>query len=888
MPLQPGSRIGSYEIRSPLGEGGMGEVYLAHDARLDRDVALKTLPASFAADEERVARFEREARLLAALNHPNIATIYGFENQGGVLALVMELVDGETLSELLRRSQLPGRGLALPVVLRLARQIVDALDAAHEKGIVHRDLKPSNIKLTTDDVVKVLDFGLAKAVRESGGDQLETRSLAPDDTKHQQILGTAAYMSPEQARGYAVDRRTDIWAFGCVLFEMLTGRPAFAGETATDTMAAVLGADVDWAALPADTPASVRKLAARCLERNAKLRLRDIGDARPHLDDESSTQPASSSIGAGVVPRVSPGGNSQVSQGGATAGMSRRRLLTGGAALGLLGAGFAGGAFVTRRRDPVATPSFQRITFRRGVIRTARFAPDSQTVLYGALWDGDVCRVYTVRGDSPESSPLALPPAMPLALSSSGELALALGDHFRGIMTYGTLARVSLAGGAPREVQEGVKFADWSPDGRDLAVVRRVGDGDRLEFPLGTSIAEPAGGGFGFPRVSPRGDAIAVFELDSPRTLFGRVAILERSGRKRAVSARYFNVFGLAWKGDEVWFTAADDLPLLRNTIHAMDAAGVVRIVARIPGNASLHDIAPDGRVLIARTDDRAGISVLAPGDAGERDLSWLDATSVADISRDGRYILFSEFGVGGGPRSSIYLRGTDGSPAVRLGEGRAQALSPDGRWAIGLTGSPHLDLIPTGPGQAARLERPGMTLLNARWLADGRVIVRARAGESRPRLYALDVAGSGIRPVTPEGLTVGAAGWWPSPDGKMIAVSTERGPELFAVDAGSVRRVPGASGRWQVVGWIETGLLISDDPAMGGTVFRVDPVTGRRNPWADIHPRDPSGILLHNLTTLVVTPDGRGYGYSWHRATSDLYLVQGWAQSLTNRSDHV
>jgi Tol biopolymer transport system component len=680
-------------------------------------------------------------------------------------------------------------------------------------------------------------------------------------------MGTVAYMSPEQARGYAVDKRTDVWAFGCVLYEMLAGRPAFAGETASDTIAAVLGANVDWTALPADVPASVLKLVSRCLERNPKSRLRDIGDARLHLDDEpSGVLPASD---GGLAPRA-----------GAATGMSRRRMLTGGAALGLLGAGFGGGALVAGRRDPVATASFQRLTFRRGMIRTARFGPDFQTILYGALWDGDVCRVYHVRPESPESSALALPPAMPLAVSSSGELALALGELLRGAMPYGTLARVPLAGGAPREMLENVKYADWSPDGRDLAIVRRVGDGDQLEFPVGTPIAKPVapGGGFSFPRVSPRGDAVAAFELEGTSGLRGRLAIIDRSGTKRAVSARYANVFGLAWKGDEVWFTGASDLPLFRNAIHAMDASGAVRVVALVPGNASLHDIAPDGRVLIARTEDRGGLSVLVPGEMVERDLPWLDSPFIADISRDGRHILFTEMGVGGGPRSSIYLRATDGSPAVRLGDGQALALSPDGRWAIGLTGPPHLDLIPTGPGRASRLERPGLTLLHARWLPDGRrVVVRARAGENQPRLYMLDVEGSATRPVTPDGLAVAATGWWPSPDGEMVAVSTSRGPELFPIAGGPVRSVPGASGGWRVVGWIETGLLISENPTAGGPVFRVDPATGQRNPWADIQPRDPSGIMTLSLTSLVVTPDGRSYGYFWHRATSELYLVKGW-----------
>ena len=397
--------IGRYELHDLIGAGGMGEVYRARDRELNRDVALKTLPALFVADAERVARFEREARILATLNHPNIATIYGFERDGPVLALVMELVEGETLDDRLVRSALPGRGLAIATALSIARQVVGALDAAHEKGIIHRDLKPANIKLTSDDEVKVLDFGLAKSVEAESGSQ--TTMATPPMTRLGVVLGTAAYMSPEQARGQALDKRTDIWAFGCVLYEMLAGRAAIVGETTSDIIAAVLNADIDVAALPADVPVGVRTLVARCLERNTKARLRDIADARLYLDMPHA--PAQTASPSGVSRRTA--------------------LLTGGAALGLIGVGAVGGGTLAPRAPVPAMPAYQRLTFRRGMIRTARFGPDFRTILYGALWDGDVCRVYTVRPESPESDARPLPPSMLLAVSASGELALALGTH---------------------------------------------------------------------------------------------------------------------------------------------------------------------------------------------------------------------------------------------------------------------------------------------------------------------------------------------------------------------------------------------------------------------------------------------------------------------------
>ncbi|MGA3319141.1 MAG: protein kinase [Candidatus Korobacteraceae bacterium] len=286
MALTSGTKLGPYEIVAPLGAGGMGEVYRARDTKLGRDVALKLLPPLFTADADRVARFEREARLLASLNHPHIGAIYGFEDGGTVPALVLELVEGDTLDDRLGRGPLP-----LSEALTVAQQIADALDAAHRAGIIHRDLKPSNIKITPDGVVKVLDFGLAKdlGVEESGPDMSKSLTMTGGETIVGVILGTAAYMSPEQARGQPVDKRTDIWAFGCVLFEMLTGSSAFGRQTVTDTVVAVVGAEPEWKSLPADTPGSVRRLLTRCLQKDARRRLHDIADARIEIEETMAT-----------------------------------------------------------------------------------------------------------------------------------------------------------------------------------------------------------------------------------------------------------------------------------------------------------------------------------------------------------------------------------------------------------------------------------------------------------------------------------------------------------------------------------------------------------------------------------------------------------------------
>ena len=851
-------RLGVYEVTAPLGAGGMGEVYRATDSKLKREVALKVLPADVASSSARLARFQREAELLASLNHPNIAHVYGLEESGGVTALIMELVEGQDLSRRIACGAIP-----IDEALLIAKQIATALEAAHEQGIVHRDLKPANIKVRPDGTVKVLDFGLAKSLSPSGTEMMLTVTGISSPGA---IIGTPAYMSPEQARGETTGRETDIWAFGAVLYELLTGASPFARPTSTETLAQVLTAPLNESPLPAAAPASVRRLVRRCLERDPKRRWRHMGDARIEIEEAlaASTEPAA---GAAAI-RATP--------------VPRRTVLRyGAAAVALLASGLGGGVWLDRRLRSAPIPSFRRLTFRRGLIRSARFAPDGETILYGALWDGDRCRVHTVRVDGPESRPLDLPDANVLAISRSGEAAVALGAHHigDGAVTYGTLARVPIAGGAPRPIVEDVKFADWSPDGTELAIVRRVDGRDQLEYPIGKVLVAPAaaqGSGLGFARIAPDGKRVAFVGYRRPSSLTGRVAIVDQSGTVTPLSTEYMNIHGLAWRGDEVLYTAADERPLFR-ALRAVIPGGASRTITRMPGNVTVWDALPDGRVVIAHTDDHAVMAARFRDDS-ERNLSWFDSSRLEDLSHDGKLLLFTENGQAGGPESAAYLRGTDGSPAVRLGAGRAVALSPDSRSAITLPAifpSPYLELLPTGAGEPRRFAANGLAYFGARWLPDGkRFIVSAVESGRQPRLFLHDLGPGRPAAITPEG--VGA--WVISPDGSTVAA---RGPDptirLYNLHASAPRQVPGLTGAEVPVGWITDGLLVMRPGASPlGEIYRIDTRTGRQDVWKNILPRDPAGIM--NLISFRVTPDGQSLAYTWHRALSSLYVADGLA----------
>jgi Tol biopolymer transport system component len=853
------TRIGPYEIVGAIGAGAMGEVYRARDTRLNRDVALKLLPPLFALDPDRVARFTREAQVLAALNHPNIAAIYGLEESNGLNALVLELVEGPTLADRIASGAMPFED-----VVRIGTQIAEALEAAHDKGIIHRDLKPANIKMTASGTVKVLDFGLAKAWEGASEAQL---SMAPTLTatldRERTILGTPAYMSPEQARGRTLDKRTDIWSFGCVLFEMLTGRAAFADETISDTLARVLDRDVEWNRLPSSTPDRVRDLLRRCLHKDVHHRLRDVGDAR--LELEEASRPLDKRDG----------------EAGAE---DRRRLVAVAAAIAAL-ALTALGTYLLAGRGSAAAPAFRQLTFRHGTITGARLAPDGQTVVYRATWSGAPPELFVIRPESLQSGSIGLVNAGIYSVSSRGELAVALGCRLNWGECLGTLAQVPITGGTPRELVKDVLVADWSPDGQTLAVVSFKDSNYRLEYPL-EKVLYQSPGWITDARVSPTGDRVAFLDHNQLGDSGGSVSVVDRNGRKATLSQHWQSLQGLAWSpsGDEVWFSGSRTGKGGSSTLSAVTLSGRERTVFSAPGTLKLNDISRDGqRVLLTRGTTRGGIMARGVDETTEHDLSWLDFSTVADLSNDGRTLLFYEWGDGVRGKPSIFIRRTDGGDAIQLGEGRPLALSPDARWVAAIQEEPpqRLVLLPAGTGDVKALTRGSIAeyLEWAAWSPDGRrVFFAGRDSADVRRTYVQDVDGGDPRPVTPDGFV----GILLSPDGRSI-IAVDRYGEFYVCSGDSStepRSLDGYRDGDVPLQWSADGrfLFVRETGNLSLRIYTLDLSTGARQFWKELRPPDPTVLtdIGSDPGQVRLTRDGKSHAYTYWTFDGALYLAEG------------
>ena len=862
MSLAPGTRLGPYEIVAFIGAGGMGEVYRAQDPRLGREVAIKVLPASFVSDPDRVRRFEQEARAAGMLNHPNVVAVYDIARHDGAFYVVQELLDGRTL-----RIALVAGPLAPGKAIDGALQIARGLGAAHERGIVHRDLKPDNIFVTRDGRWKILDFGLAKLTHAEEAPAGSAVATATMRTEAGAVLGTPGYMSPEQVRGLPADPRSDLFSFGAILYEMLSGRRAFGGASAADSMSAILKEDPpELASVAPDVPHAVERIIRRCLEKDPEARFRSAHDLVFSLEGLSETPripskavtPNRSSFRSGLLPWI---------------------------ALALVAAAFfAGRRFSGREAYSSPQLRFTRLTFRQGFVTNARFAPDEHMIVYDATWEGEPVRVFSTRRGGSDATVVSEPGTQLLDLSSRGELALLLRARFVGTSRWvGTLARAPLGSGAPREILRNGFEAAWLPDGSNMAAIRLLHDhwvGSRLDFPPGKALLE-SNGRIARLRPSRDGKLIAFIDHETMADA-GTIAVVDLNGRKRSLTSKWGNLAGgLAWspRGDEVWFTASRSSR--DQSLWAVDLNGQERCVATLGGSWVLHDLSRDGRALLTLGRSRLAMIGTTPG--GVRDLSWLDGSYGRDISSDGQLVLFEEFGDGVATQHVSFLRRQDGSAALRLGDGHAVALSSDGKWALLYRSQPteSLVLVPTGAGEERVLPRGAIaeydmkTLLYAAAFFPGNKRVVFRAAESgKPRRLFLQDTEGGLPHAFGEDELLNPV---VSPDGKRIAAVShdETAVLVFSGDGRLERKVP-LSEPSGVIAWCKDSRSVFLKTSVGlmARIDRLDLVTGRRELVRSIEPENSAGVLRAPMVN--ITPDGKSWVSTYMRSLNDLYLVEG------------
>jgi serine/threonine protein kinase len=853
MTIGPGTRLGPYEIRSRLGAGGMGEVWKARDTRLGREVAIKVLPASFSQDADRLRRFEQEARAAGLLNHPNITAVYDVGTHVDVPYVVEELLEGETL-----RSELAGGRLSPRKAVDYALQVAHGLAAAHDKGIVHRDLKPENLFVSRDGRIKILDFGLAKLVEADEGMPGTNLPTAIAGTEPGVVLGTLAYMSPEQVKGAPADVRSDLFSLGAILYEMLSGRRAFSRDSAAETMSAILKEDPpDLAETIPSVPPGLDRIVRHCLEKNAEQRFRSAHDLAFDLE---------------TLPAASTAARPAVSIGRSRTSTLVRRVAVAAIALAALAAAFLAGRSSRTRRAAV---TFERKNYQPQIIFNARFGPDGKTIVYSAALEGNVPKLFSIRPEYPEPGSLGLESTQLLSVSSTGELLVLTRARWVNHRFFtGTLARMSLGGGAPREIVENVREADWSPDGSSLAVIRDVEGKDRLEFPIGNVLYQ-TGGYVSDLRISPKGDRVAFFGHPVRYDDRGSVEVVDRTGKRTILSDGYSTEEGLAWApdGSEVLFSAGSSYSDLK--VYGATLSGRHRIALQSAGGLTLQDVSREGRWLATRDDLRTGLLVRGPGENSERDLSWLGNSLYPILSRDGTLILFTDESESTGGTYGVCLRKTDGSPVVRLGEGRATDLSPDSSSAVAWmpTSPARMKIYPTGPGEVRQLVLGNLESWESSvWFSDGRsLLVCGHEPGRASRCYEQPVSGGPPRPVTPEGTSLG----FPSPDGKLVAARTAAGWSLYPL-AGGPPVATNLTQEVRVIRWSPDGraLWIRRGPEVPAIIERFEVQTGRREPIETIGPANRAGLL--GIFFISLADDPHVYVYNYWNEASQLFAIDG------------
>ena len=846
-----GQLVGHYRVLEKIGAGGMGEVFRARDERLGRDVALKLIRPASSDNPDHLRRFEQEARAAAALNHPNILAIFDVGFDGSIPYIVSELLEGKTLRQRLNEGAIPVRQATA-----YALQVAQGLIAAHERHIVHRDLKPENIFITHDDRIKILDFGVAKL--QVALDQDRAVESMTTVTKHGAVIGTVAYMSPEQLRAKPVDHRSDIFSFGAMLYEMLTARRAFRGETEVDTMTAVLREEPPAANLQdAAIPSAYQEIIRHCVEKEPDNRFQSSKDLAFALHSLSGSGPVQSRPDE---PR--------------TRKKARIALLLAGVIA------FALVVMVAARllQAPQPHPVYTRLTFEDGTIYAARFAPDGQSIVYAASWNDRPIRLFSTVGNSLLSQPLALADSNLLAISRSNELALVLhGIHNGQIETMnGMLARAPIAGGSPRELLSDVRWADWDNSGK-LAVVHNVEGHSRLEYPIGNVLYESRGW-ISNVRFSPQGEKIAFMDHPALWDTRGNVSVMDTAGHVRTITHEWNCERGLAWRpdGKEIWFSAVDTGNNLN--LMAVDLSGKLHRVLDLPSAINLEDIARDGRVLVSLNSRRLDMGYTTLDQNQDVDLSYHDDNSVRAISKDGQFVIFEDSSEPAGPGYAVMMRKVDGSLPVRLGEGSSGAISPDGKWALSIsTGNlPQVTLLPIGPGQSRAISVTGLEHVQngfARFLPDGHSFaINGNGAGQAIRCYLVDVATGKAKAASPEGITCGVF----SPDGQFMTGTTNGTTKIYSLRDGTSHRIPNLHPDFTPIEWsnnssILYGYHFGEFPSK---VYKVEITTGKETLVKELKPGVPAGVV--SIAPIIASRDGKRFAYSYNQTLSLLYLISG------------
>jgi eukaryotic-like serine/threonine-protein kinase len=678
------------------------------------------------------------------------------------------------------------------------------------------------------------------------------------------VMGTAGYMSPEQVRGIAVDARSDIFSFGAILYEMLSGKRAFHGDTPADTMSAILKEEPpELNETNRNVSPALERMVQHCLEKNPEARFHSASDIA--FDLEHLTGVSGTSARVTAVADARPQGKLVA-------------LIAGVVALAAMMLGL--GWWLGRGSGQAPIAEYQQITFRTGSIGNARFTPDG-SIVYSAKWEGGDDQLYMSRTDDPGSRELGIKDAELLSISKSGELAIRLNGRFHsGYAQSGTLARVPLSGGTPREVLDNVGDADFAADGNNLAIVRYVPENNhwRLEYPIGKVLLDSINW-LSHPKVSPDGKWVAFADHENPGgDDEGSLAVIGADGKEpeKKLSSGWTSLQGILWSpaGDEIWFTCTNTGSA--SNPRAVTLSGKLRTLANVPGGMWLEDLR-NGAVLTVANHGRLSIRGKAPGAKEERELGWFGWSELRDISQDGKKILFEEEGDGGGPNYTVFLRDTDGSPPARIGEGRAMAISPDAKWVItrAAKGGP-LNLVPTGAGEARQLTHDAVSYEAARFLPDGKQLlasgIEARHGG---RDYLIDVGNGDSKPITPEGIS----GVLISPDGRSVAVRGADGKlGVWPLEGGEFHPIPGLESNYSVTGWMPDGESVYVAPirrdGTSSKVSRVNIQTGKMEPWKTFG--EETGAGVYAVAPPHLSSDGTAYAYLYWRILSEAYVVTG------------